>query len=201
MTYEKLDRSFCFLSLSENYLLLVKNVLKETIKQGNTWVVLGDKEITEKIYINKTKWSDFNIIIPILFNFYHGLELLMKGLLSLIDNYELKNSHDIKEILEDFRSNYIKNMEIINILNKYIDSNSMPKIFSECLKENNISINKFYIFLKYPTDKNISRMYNYFKLKYNEEEVLSLFKGIIDDIDFLISKVVKVYREKESKNQ
>jgi len=125
----------------------------------------------------------------------------MKGLLSLIDNYELKNSHDIKEILEDFRSNYIKNMEIINILNKYIDSNSMPKIFSECLKENNISINKFYIFLKYPTDKNISRMYNYFKLKYNEEEVLSLFKGIIDDIDFLISKVVKVYREKESKNQ
>ena len=201
MTYEKLDRSFCFLSLSENYLLLVKNVLKETIKQGNTQVVLGDKEITEKIYINKTKWSDFNIIIPVLFNFYHGLELLMKGLLSLIDNYELKNSHDIKEILEDFRSNYIKNMEIINILNKYIDSNSMPKIFSECLKENNISINKFYIFLKYPTDKNISRMYNYFKLKYNEEEVLSLFKGIIDDIDFLISKVVKVYREKESKNQ
>jgi len=157
MTDEKLDRSFCFLSLSENYLLLVRNVLKETIKQGNIWVVLGDKKNTEKIYINKTKWSDFNIIIPILFNFYHGLELLMKGLLSLIDNYELKNSHDIKEILEDFRYNYIKNMEIINILNKYIDSNSMPKIFSECLKENNISINKFYIFLKYPTDKNISK--------------------------------------------
>ena len=199
MTYEKLDRSFCFLSLSENYLLLVKNVLKETIKQGNTQVVLGDKEITEKIYINKTKWSDFNIIIPVLFNFYHGLELLMKGLISLIDNYELQNSHDIKKILKDLQSN-IKNIEIINILNKYIDSNSMPKIFSECLKENNISINKFYIFLKYPTDKNISRMYNYFKLKYNEEEGLSLFKGIVDDIDSLMPKVVKIYREKESKS-
>jgi len=199
MPDEKLHRSFCFFNLSENYLLLVRNVLKETIKQGNTWTVLNDKKITEKIYYDKTKWSDFNIVIPVLFNFYHGLELLMKGLLSLIDNYELQNSHDIKKILKDLQSN-IKNIEIINILNKYIDSNSMPKIFSECLKENNISINKFYIFLKYPTDKNISKMYNYFKLKYNEEEGLSLFKGIVDDIDFLMPKVVKIYREKESKS-
>jgi hypothetical protein len=199
MPDEKLHRSFCFFNLSENYLLFVRNVLKETIKQGNTWTVLNDKKITEKIYYDKTKWSDFNIVIPVLFNFYHGLELLMKGLLSLIDNYELQNSHDIKKILKDLQSN-IKNVEIINILNKYIDSNSMPKIFSECLKENNISINKFYIFLKYPTDKNISKMYNYFKLKYNEEEGLSLFKGIVDDIDFLMPKVVKIYREKESKS-
>jgi len=43
------------------------------------------------------------------------------------------------------------------------------------------------------------KMYNYFELRYNEEEGLSLFKGIVDDVDFLMPEVVKIYREKESK--
>ncbi len=37
-------------------------------------------------YDQKTRWNDFKIGVPLLFNYYHGLELLMKGLLQETNN-------------------------------------------------------------------------------------------------------------------
>lgn len=201
MSNDKLKISLSFLRLSSNYLLLVRNALKEAIKQGNIFVVIKDHKISEKELNDETKWSDFNIIIPILFNFYHGLELLMKGFLILKKKTDLKKTHNIKNLLNNFCVDYNKNIEVINFLKKYTDIKFMPKILSTFLKENKIGIDEFYIFLKYPTDKNSSKIYNYFKLKYNEEKGLILFKEIIDDIDHLLPEAVKIYREKENKNQ
>ena len=82
---EKFNLARHFLTLSETYFFLVRNVLEENVKQGNLHLVTLDKEISEEEYDEMTKWSDFNIF-PILFNFYHGLELLMKGFLPASDN-------------------------------------------------------------------------------------------------------------------
>jgi hypothetical protein len=79
--------SLHFLTLASKYLILVQNILNESIKIGNKHFV------TDGDYSENTRWSDFNIFIPTLFNFYHGLELLMKGLI-LIENPDskIKNS-------------------------------------------------------------------------------------------------------------
>ena len=201
MNNNKLDISLHFLKLSHNYLSLVRNALEEAIKQGNVFVVIKNHKISEKELIEETRWSDFNIIVPILYNFYHGLELLMKGSLILIKDYNFKKTHDIKKLLNDFCTNYRKDIEIIKILNKYADINLMPKILSKFLKENKINVSEFYIFLRYPFDKRNEKKFSYYQLHGNEEEGLNLFKEMVSDIDILIPKIVKLYREKENENQ
>jgi len=201
MNNNKLDISLHFLKLSHNYLSLVRNALEVAIEQGNVFVVIKDHKISEKELTEETKWSDFNIIVPILYNFYHGLELLMKGFLILIKDYNLKRTHDIKKLLNDFCTNYKKEIEIIELLNKYVDINLMPKILSKFLKENKINVDEFYVFLRYPFDKRNEKKFSYYQLHGNEEEGLNLFKEIVSDIDILIPKIVKLYREKENENQ
>lgn len=69
------DLALSFWSVSLQYLMLVENVSKETTSQGNTWVMtsaLG--HISEEEYEEGTRWSDHTIIIPLLFNLYHGIE-------------------------------------------------------------------------------------------------------------------------------
>jgi len=201
MNNNKLDISLHFLKLSHNYLSLVRNALEVAIEKGNVFVVIKDHEISEKELTEETKWSDFNIIVPILYNFYHGLELLMKGFLILMKDYNLKKTHDIKKLLNDFCINYKKEIEIIKLLNKYADMNLMPKILSKFLKENKINVDEFYVFLRYPFDKRNEKKFSYYQLYGNDEKGLNLFKEIVSDIDILIPKIVKLYREKENENQ
>jgi len=201
MNNSKLDISLHFLKLSHNYLSLVRNALEEAIKQGNVFVVIKNHKISEKELIEETRWSDFNVMVPILYNFYHGLELLVKGFLILVKDYNFKKTHNIRKLLNDFCTNYKKNIEIIKLLNKYADINLMPKILSKFLKENKINVSGFYIFLRYPFGKRNEKKFSYYRLHGNEEEGLNLFKEMVSDIDILIPKIVKLYREKENENQ
>ncbi len=74
----------------------------------------------------------------------------------------------------------------------------MPKILSKLLKENKINVDEFYVFLRYPFDKKNEKKFSYYQLYWNEEESLNLFKEIVNDIDILIPKLVKLYGEKEN---
>ena len=68
-----------------HYLSLSENIAHETVRQGDTRFLICDiqdiPEDSEARYFDKTKWSDFNVGIPILFVAYHGFELLLKGFL------------------------------------------------------------------------------------------------------------------------
>ena len=72
-------------------------------KLGNKKLVMSlydpnqtDEESHESYY-QKTKWNDFNIGVPILFNFYHGLELCMKGLLQEINKLPTNKTHGLTD--------------------------------------------------------------------------------------------------------
>lgn len=186
-----------FLTLSIKYLYLAKNVSDENIKRGNPHMMSGDKEITAEEYEEMTKWSDFNTSSPVLFNFYHGLELLLKGFLLLTNDYIIKPSYHIEELFEEFKEKYSEEKKIISILEKYLKIDLMPDFLANCLKNNNIQIDNLYEFLRYPTDKNAQNIYDYIDLKYKEEKGLIFFKGLAGDLDVLGREMVKLYREIE----
>jgi len=188
-------KDYFFLTLSTKYLHLVKNVLDENIKRGNPHMIFRNKEITAEEYEEITKWSDFNTSNPILFNFYHGLELLLKGFLLLRNNYVLKPSHRIGKLFEEFKGEYGEKQKIISILEKYLTINLMPDFLANCLKNNNIQIDNLYEFLRYPIDKNAQNVYDYIDLKYKEG--LIFFQEIRNDLDILLREAVKLYREME----
>lgn len=56
-------------------------------------------------YDKKTRWNDFKIGVPLLFNYYHGLELLMKGLLQETNNLPQKNTHKLSDYYELIKTN------------------------------------------------------------------------------------------------
>lgn len=196
----KLEIGLAFQTLSNKYLLLVKNILDETIKQGNLWILTDENEISQKDYDEKTKWSDFNIIIPMLFNFYHGVELLFKGFLAFKIN--LKSTHKITELFNQFKNNYDENSNISDILKKYIEisNNTMPEILRLTLENNNKTVDNLYEFLRYPTTKDITKMNNYFNLKYKDRSGIDFFKNLKNDVDVLIKESVKLYRQIEENN-
>ena len=88
-----------YISHSYNFWTLTRNSIEEMERQGNKNYVVSEysESVTEKeswqIFELQTKWNDQNIGIPILFNFYHGLELYMKGLLEMKKiSFEKKNA-------------------------------------------------------------------------------------------------------------
>ncbi len=188
-----------FLTLAINYLKLVKNVLGESIRQQNKHVVVMKSDITEKIYEEETKWSDFNVLIPVLFNFYHVIELLLKGHLCLIDKYDLKARHNAQELLEDFKKQFINEEPIVDILDRYLNCPSMPDLLAGFLRDNNMQIKDFYMFLRYPTDRNFQKTFDYIKLKYNSSKALEFFNEMVSDIDTLVRKSVRLYNSMEEK--
>ena len=195
MKKDKFYKGLSFLTLSSKYLHLVKNVANENIKKGNPHMIFTKKILKNEEYDEMTKWSDYHISIPILFNFYHGLELLLKGFLILKENHTLKTDHHIERLFKEFKSSHDKELKIISILDKYFIIDLMPDFLANCMRNNNIQINNFYEFLRYPADKNFQNIYNYIDLKYKEREGLLFFLPRECDLDILLKEVVKLYRE------
>jgi hypothetical protein len=123
-------------------------------KQGNEKLIISlydsnqtDQESHENYY-QKTKWNDFNIGVPILFNFYHGLELCMKGLLQEVGIKPTNKTHKLNgyfKLIKENKSLFIP--EIITSIGKVLDENNP---FSEFFKSNNSNVDNYYQLLRYP---------------------------------------------------
>lgn len=181
-----------FLTVAEKYLKLVKNVLLETIRHDNRHVV-ARKSMSWEGYDEETKWNDFNVLIPVLFNFYHGIELLLKGLLRFTDNYDLQAHHDAQELLKDFKNHFEGEKELTKTLEKYLNPDYMPELLARCLTDNNMKIKDLYIFLRYPSDRSFQKIYDYLNLKYNSTDAIPFFTNMGNDIDILMRCSVGLY--------
>ncbi|MDQ7075608.1 MAG: hypothetical protein Q9O24_10765 [Gammaproteobacteria bacterium] len=87
MKKEEYVTAISFLTISLQFFSLVQNSLQEIILSKNEWIVVSDDEATIEEYEKKTAWSDHQVIIPVLFNFYHGLELFLKGLMQFDNSF------------------------------------------------------------------------------------------------------------------
>jgi hypothetical protein len=194
---DRLYLALSFLTLSQKYLSLVRSVSDENTKQGNPHII--GTEIPSYDYEEATKWSDFNIGIPTLFNFYHGLELMLKGLLILKGDYSFMGNHSLRGPFKEFKKIYSGHNLIISILEEYLTINSMPDFLATCLKNNNVEIDKLYEFLRYPTDIKANKIYNYIDIKYKENKGLLFFRGLATKTDILIGGAAKLYRDEEER--
>jgi hypothetical protein len=179
--------------LSENFLDMVGIILTESIKQGNKTYSIqsADKPKLEKEieHRNQTKWSDEKILIPVLFNFFHGLELLLKGF-KYIKNPPIprgKNTkHDIKILMSTFEKEYPANNKLIEIFKYYIIPETHCEILSNFYKTNNISdSNQFIHFFKYPTNGKFTQEFDFKALKKTKDTGIEFFKKVIADIEII----------------
>jgi hypothetical protein len=189
------ERSLLFLKLCINYLQLVKSIADELITQGNKMVIITNYQITSEDFEERTKWSDYKIAEPLFFNFYHGLELLLKGYLLNNNTETLVKNHKIEMLYDDFLHYFSSQTTTINILDKYIGQNiKLAEPLKTFFTENNITVNRFYEALKYPESRKTQVVYNYDSLKYNGDKALNFYKQLKDDISTLVIETVSFGR-------
>jgi len=191
---EYTDISLRHLDFSDNFFDLVQAVLEENIKQGNRTVSIQSPTNTQKEledeYRRQTRWSDNRVLIPVLFNFFHGIELFLKGIKYLNNDpvlqTKIRPSHKLSDLLKEFKSNYPEKNSLIEILDYYIFPKNKCEILSDFFKTNNINDSSaFFDVFKYPSNKDFKKQYDFKDLRRNGEKGIELFERIIKDIEKL----------------
>lgn len=186
------EKALGFWTVGGQYLHLAKTVANETVAQGNAHVVVADHEISLDEYDQKTKWSDHNLVIPVLFNFYHGLEVTLKGFLC-VRNPALKPSHKLSKLLKDFIAEY-GYTEFGDEVSKYILPELLPELLSDFLSTSNISIDDYYQSLKYAESVNGNKFHHH-PLKYKGEAGVSFYEALTIDIMKIMRLAVALGRK------
>jgi hypothetical protein len=146
--------NFNYIGITYQFWNLVRESINEMEKIKNVSLLISghDSNISDaeswEIYEEKTKWNDFKIGVPVLFNYYHGLELLMKGLLKEINVEPRKKNHKLTEYYAQIIVHESKfTPEIINTLGQFLKKNNR---FEKFFTDNGGSVDDFYIMLRYP---------------------------------------------------
>ena len=190
------EKSWIILEFSDQYITMATNTLEMAIKSGNPSVIISNSFISEKHMNDKTKYCDYEIIISLLFLFYHWIELVLKGFLLAKENIDIKKitHHNIQKLFTEFKNNFSNEKDIINFFEKYTKKNYMPNLLKKFFNKNNLSVGNYYNFFRYPFDKNFNFKYDYNSIRYNNEEGLTFFKGLLKDINKNKKRIVKLGR-------
>lgn len=185
-----------YLTIGLQYLHLVENVVQKTIEYNNCWLVESNAEISWDDYDAKTKWSDHRIIIPVMFNLFHGIELTLKGLL-MLSTFNRKANHKISKLVNSIAKLY-KNSKILDFYFKYTKMNNIPEPLRSFFSKSCISVNEYYQAFKYPENFENNKEYMHIELKYKGNEGLNFYQDLYKDINIFIKELVKLVNSKKS---
>lgn len=129
------------------YLHLVRVTAEQIVSMKNktvaTWWGERTPEEEAKELDRQTKWSDARLVEPLLFNFYHGLELLLKGFTLYKSALNPKLDHRLTVLLASFMKEYPGEVDLITTFQKYLSERTMPKMLRDFLKKNESSVDRF----------------------------------------------------------
>ena len=171
-------------SVSFHYLRLVENAVRETVSQGNIWTMTRKTTagvISADEYSESTKWSDHTIIIALIFNLLHGIELLVKGYLLVDPTETIGKRHNISELCRRFQNKYPDQNTLYRFFNRYTNDDCAPDLFRHFRIDNGLSIREFYQAFRYPSP-DFSSLRNYTSLKYNGDQGLIFFRELAKNI-------------------
>lgn len=186
-----------FYKLGHQFLNSSKVLLEKLVENDNRQVVISNFEITEEYYNEQTKYSDFYIIIPILFNYYHGLELIIKAALEQVGKLK-KDRHNMEDLIKKLKEEYKEDENFINCIIEKIDK---PIQIVNKFQTDNNRINGFSVYeaLRYPDNKSADKLINYESLLYNGDIIIDDCREIIQNIENIKIVTVRKYRELEEK--
>lgn len=178
-------------NISSQYLFLTELVAEKIIERGNEFFPVSDDEISWEQLDSETTWADINIVIPLLFDFYHGVEVLLKGFLVCKGKLRGKN-HKLSELLTAFNSAYSSH-KIGDLLSPYIVRKQLLEPLASFCAKSNISLDGSYQALKYAESASGS-VYKHRPLMYHDEAGLDFFTRLVQDAKQLQREAVALGR-------
>ncbi len=193
---EQYNIALSFWTASFQYLMLVENASREIVAHDNTWTMIRDFDISEQEYEEATRWSDHTIIIPLLFNLHHGIELLIKGFLLTDPREDIKKTHDIIDLCSRFYHLFPDETVLNDFFRKYTCEHAMPEILKQFLLDNRIDVRSLYQALRYPSP-DFEVMRDYSGLKYKGKEGVHAFSDLHSEIGDVRKSAVALGRSLE----
>jgi len=192
---DNLTISIGHFSMASNFLHLVSNILMETVNQGNVhqlWTT--PRSDIDKFYEEQTKWSDFRIMTPTLFLFFHGIELVLKGANYKIGNPKKKPSHNLASLFDEFKENYPLQHKLIAALDKYIypTATNCPLIYNFNHSNNFDNSSNFYEALKYPYSKGLEKCYQHTEIRFLNDAGIPAYSDIVQDIFMIRAEIANI---------
>lgn len=175
--------SLGFWTVGIQFLRLVKASTTELVDSGNPHVIFSDSEVGRDRYDYITRWADHNVAIPILFNFYHGIELILKGFISL--NKPPPSSHNITCLLNEAGDSTSRPNEFFDFIDTFVSKIPKDSLLREFTEINSISIDSWYEALKYPISRQ-GQEFHHYPLKYGGEGTISFWRDIENACDYII---------------
>ena len=189
------DVASSFWTVAFQYLMLVENVARETASDRNPLGLIKDvKEgpITENEPLGATRWSDHTLIIPLLFNLYHGIELLVKGFLLITPGVDVKPRHSIQRLCREFSAAYPNEKELNAFFQKYTEESQLPSLLNEFLRDNALTFGDLYQSLRYPSDQDFMDLNLYVQLKHRGMRGVNFFQELHDGIKLIRPLAVRL---------
>ncbi|MBU2602546.1 MAG: hypothetical protein KKA32_10320 [Actinobacteria bacterium] len=181
------------------YLDLVQSVAREAVAHKNTWVHIQDYDPDRDVaadYREATRWSDHRIIIPLLFNLLHGIELLAKGFL-LAGSKPVAKNHKLPEMVALVRAAFPAEGTINDVFAKYTTEAQMPPLLRDFLTDNRISVDALYQALRYP-NPDWESIHRYVELMRKGGAGIPFLSGLDSDIEALTLASVALGRRLEA---
>ena len=198
------DIALSFWTVAFQFLMLVENVAREITSDQNLFGLMKDVRdgpITENERLNATRWSDHTLIIPLLFNLYHGIELLVKGFLLITADVNVKPRHSIQRLCREFSAAYPIEKELTAFFHKYTEESQLPPLLNEFLRDNALTFDDLYQSLRYPSDKDFMGQIRYVRLKYRGMRGVPFFQELHDGIKFIRPFAVRLGRSLEANHE
>lgn len=174
-----------------NFWQLVANSAEEMVRLGNQASLQyeGLDNPSRSEFENHIKWSDSRVAEPVLFNFYHGIELSLKALIAA-KGQESPGIHKLSELAQSVAELY-NDSSLNDFYSKYIETPRLHVILREFCQNSKSDMDLFYQSFKYPSSRQ-GITFNHPALHSRLEEGLELFAGIKRDIE-LMKPIIERY--------
>jgi HEPN domain len=176
--------------LSLQFWDLFQAAVEEMKAQGNAHVLVTNTAQSTQQYNAATKWSDFNLAVALLFNLYHGLELILKGFCHA-GSTEPPKHHKLSELLRLFENQHPQT-PISQQFKAFIEppEGSLLHGFFEL---NGLQIDSWYEALKYPQLKG-GQLVSHASLEYKRADGLQAWTDLSESVENLRRSIVSYAR-------
>lgn len=180
-------------TIGTHFLQLAELACGELVKSGNQYFVITEN-LNEDDFLSElheqTKWSDINVGVPIIFNFFHGTEVLLKGFIVL--NGIVPPHHLLTQLLADFEQHH-QNTRLGRIIEKFTRSLDQASPLGQFFVTNNISPDRWYEALKYPESSN-GQPFTHLDLKFGYTRTVNFWQSLGEAARDLQIEAVKLAR-------
>src|SRR5690625_4407594 len=177
-------------TLAAQFLRLAHESCVEIINSGNKFMVTGAKPISQFEFNQAVRWSDHAIGTGVLFSYYHGIELILKGFLVAVD--VRAPHHKLTGLLKDFHSRF-PGTELGKAISSALPQAGADSPMARFLASNSIQIDDWYEALKYPESKN-GATFDHYDLKFGGESTLPFWTSVHASSFDIHSKAVALSR-------